>query len=205
MAPRQRAFTPDTLDDIYRQLYDLSEKIRMLQKSPSVIERLNPVTFPDPVEAQVAIDSRTNCLIYYANGAWREKCSAIKNIKVYGDRTTNRVENGAFRFTIEEDLADTLIEQVEVFNGTEGTGLTSAQLQNVTRGIDILSAVQSVPSGAWHSAGDASIDTGGDPDEPNNKVHYKDRMWINTTAIGTGSKGFGMYITFHGLKVDVAP
>ena len=205
MAPRQKVFTPDLIDDLYGRLHVVEERLRLLQRTPTVIERINPVTLPDPVEGQIAVDSRSNCLIYYANGAWREKCSAVKNIKVYSDRTVNKIEDGAFRFTVEEDLADTLIEQVEVFNGTEGSGLTSCQIENVTRGINILNSVQSVPSDLWASGVDADIDTGGDPADPNNMVHYKDRIWVNTTAVGSGSKGFGTYITFHGPKVDVTP
>lgn len=205
MAPRQKTFDTDTVDDIYTRIADLADQIRRLTRTPSHVERVNPVYLPDPVEGQIAIDSRTNCLIYYANEAWREKCSAVHAIKVYGDKTTNKVLDGAFKFPIEEDLADTVIEQVQVFNGTEGTGDTSIQVRNVTRAIDILNTVVSVPSGDFISAVQADIDDGGDPDDPNNMVHDGDMIWINCTAIGTGSKGLGTYITFHGPKVNVEP
>jgi hypothetical protein len=204
MAKRQRAFTPDTLDDIYSKLDDLSNRIRLLNKTPTAIERLNPVTLPDPAESQLAIDSRTNCFIYYANGAWREKCSAVHAIKVFGDNTSNKVRNGAFRFTVEDDLADTEIDLVRAFNGTVGTGATTIQIVNMTRGINILSAPLSVPSGA-ETSGLGTINTGGPTANPNNKVFLNDMIWINCTAIGAGSKGLGCYITFHGPKVDVTP
>lgn len=200
---RQRSFTPETLDDIYSQLFKISEEIRLIHKTPSVIERVNPVTLPDAAEGQVAIDSRTNCFIYYANEAWREKCSAVHAIKVFGDRSPNVVRDGAFRFTIEKDLADTTLELVEAFNGTSGSGSTTAQIQNVTRSINLLTTPVTVASGAYHDNGAAEIDEGGSILNPNNKFAWKDRIWINTTAIGTGSKGFGVYMTFHGPKVDL--
>lgn len=205
MAPRQSTFPTDLIDDLYTRIADLDDKVRRLSKTPSFVERINPVYLPDPVEGQIAIDARTNCLIYYANEAWREKCSAVHAIKVKGDKTTNKVEDGAFRFPIEEDLADTVIEQVQVFNGTAGTGDTSIQIRNVTRSINILNTVVSVPSGDFISTVQADIDDGGDPDDPNNMVHDGDMIWINCTAVGAGSKGLGAYITFHGMKVDVTP
>lgn len=201
---RQREFNYDTVDDIYTQLHDLREQIRTLNRTPSVIERINPVTLPNPVEGQVAVDARSNCFIYYANGAWREKCSAVHAIKVYGDNTTNKVRNGAFRFPVEDDLADTEIDLVRAFNGTVGTGATTIQIVNMTRGIDILSAPLSVPSGA-ETSGLGAINTGGPEANPNNKVFLNDMIWINCTAIGAGSKGLGCYVTFHGPKVDVTP
>lgn len=205
MAPRQQTVDSDTIGNIYTRIADLEDRVRLLVRTPSHVERINPVYLPDPVEGQIAIDARTNCLIYYANEAWREKCSAVHAIKVYGDKTTNKVLDGAFRFPIEEDLADTVIEQVQVFNGTAGTGATSIQVRNVTRAINVLDTVVSVPSGAFISTGQADINDGGDPDDPNNMMHDGDMVWINCTAIGTGSKGLGCYITFHGPKVDVTP
>lgn len=203
MAPRQKPYSPDIIDDLYTRINTLEDVVRRLQRTPTYVERVNPVTLPDPVEGQVAIDSRTNCFIYYSNGAWREKCSAVHAIKINSDTKTNAIKDGAFRFTVEKDLANTVIEQVEAFNGIEGTGLTSIQIRNVTRGINILNTVQSVPSGEWHSNSDADINDGGNVNDPNNMVHYKDRIWVNLTAVGAGSKGAGAYITFHGPKVDL--
>jgi hypothetical protein len=191
------------LDDIYTRIARMEDQIRRMHQTPSYVERINPVTLPNPVEGQIAIDARTNCLIYYANEAWREKCSAVHACKAYGDRTLNKVRDGAFRFPVEEDLADTLIEQVQAFNGTEGVGATSIQIRNITRSINILDTIVSVPSGLFISAGQADINDGGDPDDPNNMVHDGDMLWINFTAVGTGSKGGGAYITFHGPKVNL--
>lgn len=205
MPQKRPEFNPMVLDDVYSRIAALERQIRLVNRSPVHVERINPVTLADPVESQIAIDSRSNCLIYYANGAWREKCSAVHAIKVYSDKKGNTIGDGAFRFTVEKDLADTLIEEVEAFNGVQGTGATSIQIQNVTRGINILNTVKTVPSGAYHSTGVTDINDGGDPDEPNNMVHYKDRIWVNVTAVGGGSKGLGTYITFHGPKVDVTP
>lgn len=202
---RQREFNYDTVDDIYTQLHDLREQIRTLNRTPTVIERVNPVTLPNPVEGQVAVDARSNCFIYYANQAWREKCSAVHAIKVFGDKSANKVADGAFRFTIEDDLDQTQIELVRAFNGTPGTGATTLQIRNVTRGIDILTSGLSIPSGADVS-GLGSINEAGPTTNPNNRVHLNDIIWINTTAVGDGSKGLGLYITFHGpTLVDLTP
>lgn len=205
MAPRQSTFPTEVIDDLYTRIATLEDRVRLLNRTPTHVERINPVYLPDPVEGQIAIDARTNCLIYYANEAWREKCSAVHAIKVYGDRTLNKVRDGAFKFPIEEDLADTLVEQVQVFNGTEGVGATSIQVRNITRAINILDTIVSVPSGQFISLGQADINEGGDPDDPNNMVHNGDMLWINCIAVGTGSKGLGSYITFHGPKVNVEP
>lgn len=204
MAPRQKTFTPDLIDDIYAHLYRLEEKIRLLNKTPTHVERINPRTLPDPVESQVAIDSRTNCFIYYSAGFWRSKCSAVKACKVFGDRTTNKILDGAFRLTIADDLADCEISDVQAFNGTPGTGATTIQLVNKVRVLNVLSTPMTIPDGAYDSNNTEVIDEGGNPNDPNNVVHLRDRIWINTTAIGAGSKGLGVYITFHGPKVDLS-
>lgn len=205
MAVRQKTFTPDVLQDIYAQLADLKEAVRTINKRPTWIERVNPVTLPDPVEGQVAIDARTNCFIYYSNHAWREKCGAVHAIKIYPDRALNKVEDGAFRFPVEEDLDGTVIEQVQLFNGIPGTGATTIEVQNITRGIDILSSPLTLASGGTITTGQAAINEGGPTATPNNMVNKGDMIWINTTAVATGSKGAGCYIFFHGAKVDLTP
>lgn len=205
MAPRQKTFTPDTLDSIYAELHSLKEQIRLLHRTPSFIERLNPVTLPDPVEGQVAIDSRTNCFIYYADGAWRSKCSAVHALKVFGDQRLNRVRDGAFKFSVEQDLADTEISLVEAHNGTIGTGATNVQISNRTRGFDILTTPLTIPSGLYDSNGTEVIDEGGLITDPNNKVHLYDRIWVDVDAVGAGSKGLHVYVTFHGPRVDLTP
>jgi hypothetical protein len=203
MPKRQGIATPDLIDDIYTRLADVDNRLKKV-KTPTWIERINPVQLPDPVEGQIAIDSRSDCLIYYANEAWREKCSAVHAIKIYGDKTANKVADGAFRFTIEDDLDGTTIEVVRAFNGTVGTGSTTLQVRNVTRAVNILNTSLSISSGAEHS-GLGAINDGGDPDQPNNMVFLNDMMWINVLGVGSGSKGLGIYITFHGPKVDMTP
>lgn len=205
MAKRQGEFNADTMDDLYAKIASLQNRIRLIHKTPTFVERVNPVTLPDPAEGQVAIDSRSDCLIYYANEFWREKCSAVHAMKVFGDTTANKVRDGAFRFTVEKDLDDTTVTLIEAFNGTVGSGATTAQVRNMTRGIDLLTTSVTVASGADHDNGAAVINDAGLFPLENNRVSWKDVIWINTTAVGAGSKGFGVYMTFHGPKVDLTP
>jgi hypothetical protein len=124
---------------------------------------------------------------------------AVHAIKVYADRRSNRVENGAFRFSIHRSLNATKITHVAAFNGTAGSGPTTVQISNQTRGFDILEVPITIDSGEYDSetAGtQPQIDTGGDPANPRNKVYTSDRIWIDTDAVAAGSKGLGVYIQF---------
>lgn len=124
----------------------------------------------------------------------------VHAIKVFSDQKVNRVLTGAFRFTVEKDLDDHAISFVEGFNGTSGTGSTTFTVRNETRGINIVSVT--INSGQLHSNGTITIDEGGDPLDPNNVVHWKDMIYITTTAVGAGSKGLGTYLTFTPWEFD---
>jgi hypothetical protein len=202
MPKRQGTFTPDVMDDIYTRLATLEHKIANINKTPSWIERVNPEQLPEAVEGQVAIDARSNCFIYYANGHWREKCSAVHAIKVFGDRSANKVLNGAFRFTAEDDLDQSLIEHVQAFNGTPGSGDTIVQIRNVTRNLNILSQPLNIPSGELISDDNEVINDLGPINNPFNKITKDDMIYINVTQVGGGSKGLGVYIFFHGMIID---
>lgn len=124
---------------------------------------------------------------------------ATHAIKVFSDNRLNKVRDGAFRFDIEEDLANTKIVSVAAFNGTVGSGTTTVQIENVTRGITILTTPITIDAGESNSftaAVQPQISTGGVAGDPNNKVHLGDSMWINTLAVGAGSMGLGVYMTF---------
>jgi hypothetical protein len=197
---KQKAFTPDVVDDIYSKLFQLSERIRLLYETPRTMERVRHKTIPDPVEAQIIVDSKTNCLMWFANEKWRSKCYAVHAIKVFADRKSNKIEDGAFRFTIEPDLADWDIIGASAFNGTAGSA-TSVQIRNVTRGINILNSVMTIPGGQlttpFEFYEDVDLNDGGDEDDPNNRCHLHDMIWINCTATGGGAKGLGVYIIFR--------
>jgi len=199
---KQAAFTPETLDDLYTRIHQLQEQVRLLHKTPTTIERLRHKTLPNPAEAQIIVDSKTNCLMWFANEKWRSKCYAVHAIKVFPDRKSNKVEDGAFRFTIEPDLADWDLVGVSAFNGTAGSA-TTIQIRNVTRGLDILNTPLTIPSGqlttTFDNLEDADINDGGSVLDPNNRGHLHDMIWINCTATGGGAKGLGVYI-MHRLK-----
>lgn len=200
MPQHQSEFNPDIIDALFARIAHLENQMRLSTRTPSVIERVNPLTLPDPVEAQIAIHSRTFCLIRYANGKWRAICYAVHAMKVFGDMKNNTVRNGAFRFSLESDLNGFDVVGASAFNGTAGSGDTTLTITNETRELDILNSELVIPGGEYDSGNDledADINDGGDPDDPNNRVYTHDRIWINTTAVGSGSKGLGVYMMFR--------
>lgn len=124
----------------------------------------------------------------------------VHAIKVFPDKKSNKIETGAFRFTVEKDLADHAITFAEGFNGTPGSGATTFVVRNQTRGINIVTVT--INSGAEHSNGSITIDEGGDPLDPNHLLHWKDMIYITTTAVGSGSKGLGAYLTHSPWEFD---
>lgn len=155
----------------------------------------------DPVQGMFVVDPTRPDLpgwCFYLGDTWY--CvyprPPVHAIKVYSDTRLNQVRDGAFKFTIGKDLDNHVISFVEGGNGTEGVGSTVLQISNRTRGLDILSTPCTIASGAFHDNGTTVINEGGDPANPVNLCHWKDRMWIDVDAVGTGSKGAYIYITF---------
>jgi len=199
MPRRRQSVSPMTEGEV------LSGRINALQKAVSAINQakmttiqvVDIVNFNDPIEGMVCVDWPTKRYCWYHDGEWI--CvppDATHAIKVYGDRQAGRVENGAFRFSIELDLDNTKLIWAGAFLGTTGTGNYSVQISNQTKGVDMLSSNLVVPSGQYDSFGTTpSINSGGPVANPNNRVLFGDRIWIDVDSIGTG-KGLGVYMTF---------
>lgn len=200
MPRRRKSVAPLDSAQVFNDRMDLVEKaLRTMQQAQAAsVQVVDTENFNDPIEGMVVVDWPTSRLCYYHDGRWI--CTPenpVHAIKVFSDRTSNRVGNGAFRFPIEQDLAELDILAVRGFNGTVGTGVTTIQISNQTRGLDILSTPITIDSGEISSktAGTPPvIRTDGTPAA--NHVHEDDVIWIDVDTIGTGSKGLGVYITF---------
>lgn len=190
----------DRLDGIEKSLRTLS------QAQAASVQVVDTENFNDPIEGMVVVDWPTSRLCYYHDGRWI--CTPenpVHAIKVFTDRTINKVGDGQFKFPIEEDLGELDILAVRGFNGTPGTGPTTIQISNQTRGIDILSTPITIDAGEISSKTAAVppvIRTDGIPAA--NHVHEDDVIWIDVDAVGSGSKGLGCYITFGIPLVDNA-
>ena len=116
--------------------------------------------------------------------------------KVFSDERANKVLDGAFRFPIHRRHDGAKVRAVMIYNGTVGSGATTCQFVNTTRGINLLTGVATIPGGEFtsYSAADPVINEGGNPLNPNNKVYEGDMIWCNVLSIGAGSKGLGFYM-----------
>ena len=80
------------------------------------------------------------------------------------------------------------------FNGTAGTGPTVINITNMTRALTV--GTTTIPGGAT-AAFNNSMDTTGSLNNPHNRVHVYDDIWINCSAVAAGSKGLGAYVYFE--------
>lgn len=148
----------------------------------------------EPQQGMFVVDPEISAFCFYLGTEWI--CiDGLKTYacKVYTDRQTNKVEDGAFRLGVDLSMAGRYVFGVAAFNGVEGTSTTTIQLSNQTRGVDILSTPLNIPSGQFMNA-TLGVDTSGPVDLPNNRLALFDKVWIDVDAVGTGSKGLGVYI-----------
>ena len=197
----------DILEDLYRHNRRQGQIFEdLFNKLPSAPILKHTTQVPnDPQQGMFVVDPRDAEIetkpgwCYYYRDTWyclipRDPVHAIK---IFDDTRANKVREGAFKFNVEKDLDNHLISFVEGANGTPGTGATTFTVRNMTRSLTILSSSVSIPSAAYHSAdGTGLINDGGPANMPNNLVFHKERIWIDTLAVGAGSKGLHAYMTF---------
>jgi len=106
--------------------------------------------------------------------------------KVFSDQKNNKVLSPARVFQIHPRHDGAKVRQIIGWNGIPA-GTNTIMVVNMTRGINLLSS-----SLSFTDHGEGSINFGGDPANPNNKVYAFDKIWINTTAVS--GKGLGVYI-----------
>jgi hypothetical protein len=209
MAKRKPSVSPQTtIDVLLERIEKLEAALRIEQQAKmSAVQTIRKRTFLGPSQGMVAINWPTRQLCFYHDNQWI--CLPFPPthaIKVFHDKKVNKVENGAFKFSIEHDLDEYDLFDVSAFNGTVGSGTTTVQISNQTRGLDLLSTPITIPGGAYDS--DASgtppvINQGGSLDNPTRRVHKNDRIWIDVDTVGAGSKGLGVYMTF--IKAEELP
>lgn len=106
--------------------------------------------------------------------------------KIFSDQKNNKILTPARVFQIHPRHDGAKVRQIIGWNGIPD-GTNTIEVVNMTRGIDLLTSPLSFTD---HGLG--SIDFGGDPADPNNKVYAYDSIWINTTA--ASGKGLGVYV-----------
>jgi hypothetical protein len=200
MARRKKAVSPlDPMQVVLEELKMLRKEVRVLKQAKmSSSQTVNVETLLNPAQGMTAINWPHRQLCFYHNNEWI--CLPLPPthaIKVFSDRLLNKVGNGQFRFDIEPDLDGSELYWTGIFNGTEGSTSTSVQISNQTKGVDMLTSNLIIAGGETNSfAVDPAINTGGDPNNPNNMVATGDTIWIDVDAVGTGSRGLGCYMTF---------
>lgn len=152
----------------------------------------------EPFQGMVIVDPAVRGICFYLGDRWYCLYSnpPVHALKVFNDRKSNAVGAGAFKFSVEFDLGDHYITNVEAANGTAGAGATVVNISNQTQTSTILSTPLTIASGQYHDNGTAVID----PD--NNFVEWKDRIWVDVESVGAGSKGLHVYITFEPTQIE---
>ena len=169
---------------------------KVLAAGSTTLQKVNIETYDNPAESEVVVDWPTSRICWYHDGEWHCTPNPEHNIKVYPDKKSNSVANGAFKYDIGKTLDGYEIIHVEAFNGTVGSGATTIQLVNTTRGMNILTTPLTIASNQKHDNGAAVIRQDGPINNPFRRVHWKDDMWINVLAVGAGSKGLGVYVVY---------
>lgn len=183
-----------SLEQYYEKRLNRIERAlgKVLAAGPTTLQKVDIEAYDGPTENELVIDWPTGKLCWYHDGQWI--CvpeDPVHAIKAIADKKANPVGPGIFKFDIEKDLADKDVVAVEAFNGTPGSGITTVQIYNNTKGWFMLDTPLTIAGGAKHDNGAAVI-----ADSPRNHVDWKDDIWINVLAAGAGSKGLGVYMTF---------
>lgn len=195
MARRKVSISPqEPLAVVIERMKRLEEQVRILTAAQmSHVQTGRHETFLNPSQGMTLVDWHTFQFCFYHDNAWI--CipfPATHAIKVYGDTKLNRVRNGAFKFAIEEDLDGTELIAARAFNGTVGTGTTTVQISKAGGTIDVLSTPIGIPSGTNYSFTAPTINQAGTI----RQAVEGDMWWIDVDAVGTGSKGLGVYLSF---------
>ena len=201
MPRRKQAVSPlDPIQVLLERMKRMEDELRTIKQAKmSSVQTIREEQFLAPAQGMTAINWPYKQFCFYHDGEWI--CLPFPPthaIKVFTDRTVNKVGDGVFRFPIEEDLNGTTLFKVAGFNGVAGTSTTTMQISKspgAVRGIDLLSTPITIESSHYHS-----YSAGTQPvikiNEPEIKMATGDIIWINSDAVGAGSKGMGCYLTF---------
>lgn len=199
----ERDYSHNAILDLYRanrvNAQELSDLWNRLPSAP-ILKHSTQVPL-NPVQGMFVVDPSIGAFCFYLGTEWIcLRANPLSHaIKINGDKKANKADaaDGAFKFTIDPLLDNTNLVMFGVFQGTPGAGPTTCYIKNMTRNITI--ATTSVTSGTT-AAFNFNPDITGPANNPNNRVHLYDDIWIYCTAAATGSKGLGAYAYF-----DYAP
>lgn len=199
MAKRKPSVSPQTPTDVLLERIEALESGLRIERQAkmSSVQTIRNRTFHGATQGMVAINWPTGQFCFYHNNEWVCVPTDLTHaIKVYSDRKTNAIGDGAFRFSIDPKLDNKKLVFAFGFNGTPGTGATTVQVSNRTKGIDMLATRISIAGGATSDFTTAVVDTSGPVADPHDRVHLGNDIWIDVDAVGTGSKGLGVYLYF---------
>lgn len=196
MRENPKDYSLNPLEDLYAQnRVSAQEFSDIWNKMPSAPILKHETQVPnEPQQGMFVVDPAHEAFCFYLGTRWI--CiDGLKTyaIKVFTDLQTNRVGNGGFKFGVDFSMAGRDVLGVAAFNGTVGSGATTIQISNQTRGVDLLTAPLTIPGGTFMVA-TLGVNNGGPITLPNNRLALFDAMWVDVDAVGTGSKGLGVYI-----------
>lgn len=206
MPRRRQSVAPQTEFEV------LSGRIHNLQRAVSAINQaqmtsvqvVDIVNFNDALEGMVCVDWPTKRFCWYHDEEWI--CvppNATHAIKIFGDKKSTQVGDGAFKFPIERDLDNTVLVDAAAFHGEPATDPTVVRFTNKTRTITLCTVT--IPAGSYDSYDTLpTIDTGGPATNPNNRFLMRDRIWIDVVSGGAGGRGLGAYMTFMPFRDPLA-
>ena len=154
MREHERDRSLNAIEDLYAaRRVDAQQFSDIWNKLPSAPILKHTTQVPnEPVQGMFVVDPVDSAWCFYLGTEW----ICIRHnplshaIKVFSDRKSNSVSNGAFRFVIDPLLDGTDLIFAGIFNGTPGAGVTTVQVSNQTRGIDLLSTPCTITSGGLY-------------------------------------------------------
>lgn len=120
----------------------------------------------------------------------------IDKVKIFGDKIRVTAGDGALYDMITEDLDKTKLVHVAAFVTTPGSSVTTVQIHNLTRGIDMLSTRVTIDAGdntSYQAAVPPIILTTPATANPPNKVFKGDVIRYDVDTAGTNAKGLAIY------------
>jgi len=217
MPKRRPGTSPQFTDDVFAdEISKLKTTVhQMKQTGPSSMQAddyenaLDPAPWETVLHWPVVNDDHTtgrarpavpwDTAVYYFPGyedpdtgeitpeGWKALSSySVYAHKIFSDEKPNKVKTPARIFQIHPKHDGAKVRQIIGWNGIID-GTNTIMVVNMTRGINLLTSALS-----FVDHGEGSINFGGDPSNPNNKVYAYDKIWINTTA--ASGKGLGCYV-----------
>lgn len=124
----------------------------------------------------------------------------VQPVKIFADTEIGAIGDGAFFWMIPEDLDATKLIGVDGWVSLAGSSQMIVQVNNETRGIDMLTTritIDATKRTSYASAVQPVVNTGGTLSNPNNKVYTGNILRFDIDGYASGSKGLGVHLKFH--------